>query len=171
MGYKFKEFSIIIGKEKPQDLSWTEYLLLLSLEIWSIEVVKDNKAELIFLDDKDYIRLLDTEIIFTDKYRKLVENDSLKITEIIKKFSELMCLKKGLSITSSSNRSIIKARLTEGYSPEDLLNVMEYMFKEWTNDYKMKKYLRLETLFNASKFQSYYTNWQSSLVQSDIERM
>jgi uncharacterized phage protein (TIGR02220 family) len=119
----------------------------------------------------DYIRLNNVEIIFTDKYRKLTENDSLKTTEVIKKFSELMGLKKGLSTTSASNRSIIKSRLAEGYSPEDLLNVMEYMFKEWANDYKMKKYLRLETLFNASKFQSYYTNWQSSLVQSDIERM
>ncbi len=50
---------------------------------------------------------------------------------------------------------IIQARLNQGYEVEDLKKVVDNKTKEWLNDDKMNTYLRPETLFNATKFESY----------------
>ena len=53
-----------------------------------------------------------------------------------------------------SNTKFIAARLKE-YSLEDLKSVIDCKCKEWKGT-NMEKYLRPETLFNATKFESYY---------------
>ena len=55
---------------------------------------------------------------------------------------------------TESNRKFINARLKENYSKEDLKLVVECKVREWTNT-QMEKYIRPETLFNATKFQTY----------------
>lgn len=53
-----------------------------------------------------------------------------------------------------SNLKHIRARISEGYSVEDCIKVIDAKTKEWLNtDYA--KFLRPETLFAPSKFQSY----------------
>lgn len=47
----------------------------------------------------------------------------------------------------------IRARLGEGFTPEDFYTVIDKKFKEWTGT-KMEKFLRPETLF-GTKFQEY----------------
>ena len=49
----------------------------------------------------------------------------------------------------------IKARLKEGHTVDDFKTVIDKKHAEWGNDAKMSKYLRPETLFNASHFESY----------------
>lgn len=55
---------------------------------------------------------------------------------------------------SKSTTKFIKARLNEGYSVSDLLKVVVVKSSQWKGT-DMGKYLRPETLFNATKFPSY----------------
>jgi uncharacterized phage protein (TIGR02220 family) len=48
----------------------------------------------------------------------------------------------------------VNARLAEGFTIEDFMTVIDVMVSEWSNDEKMKKYLRPQTLF-GTKFESY----------------
>lgn len=57
-------------------------------------------------------------------------------------------------LTSETNLKNIKARLAEGYTLNDLKMVIDYKCKEWQGT-DMQKYLRPETLFRLSKFESY----------------
>lgn len=57
-------------------------------------------------------------------------------------------------VKSVSNKRFVSARLNEGYTTDDCKAVIDVMISKWGNS-KMKDYLRPETLFNATKFQSY----------------
>ena len=54
---------------------------------------------------------------------------------------------------SVKTKSLIDARLNEGYKEEDFFLVIDKKYKEWINT-EMEKYLRPETLF-SNKFESY----------------
>jgi uncharacterized phage protein (TIGR02220 family) len=55
---------------------------------------------------------------------------------------------------TDSNLRLIKARMDEGYSAEDLAQVVRIKNSQWLNtDYE--KYIRPITLFSPSKFQGY----------------
>ena len=51
--------------------------------------------------------------------------------------------------------SMIKARLDEGHTVEDFKTVIDKKVKAWASDPKMSQYLRPETLFRPSHFESY----------------
>ena len=55
---------------------------------------------------------------------------------------------------SAKTKSLIDARLNEGYKEEDFFLVIDKKYNEW-KDSEMKKFLRPETLF-GNKFESYY---------------
>lgn len=54
-----------------------------------------------------------------------------------------------------STKKLLNARLSEGYSLADFQRVHRIKAKQWLTDPKMALYLRPETLYNATKFQSY----------------
>ena len=56
---------------------------------------------------------------------------------------------------TKTNLNFITARLSENNSVEDLKRVIEVKCHDWKADHKMNQYLRPETLFNATKFQTY----------------
>ena len=56
--------------------------------------------------------------------------------------------------TAKAHSTVIKARLAEGYTIDDLKAVIDSKAKEWL-DSDMKQYLRPSTLFGASKFDGY----------------
>lgn len=56
-----------------------------------------------------------------------------------------------------ANLKFIDSRLAEGASLQDLIDVARVKSTQWRGDPKMKKYIRVETLYNATKFQSYMT--------------
>lgn len=62
---------------------------------------------------------------------------------------------------TKTNLNFITARLGEGNTVEDLKCVIELKVHEWINDPKMNTYLRPETLFNATKFQTYIQKVES----------
>lgn len=49
----------------------------------------------------------------------------------------------------------IRARLGEGFTPEELILVVDYSTEKWANDLEMSDYLRPTTLFQPSKFPGY----------------
>ena len=55
---------------------------------------------------------------------------------------------------TDSNLRLIEARLKD-YTVEDCLKVIATKCSQWKNDPKMNKYIRPETLFNATKFGGY----------------
>ena len=57
--------------------------------------------------------------------------------------------------TSKTTQAAIRARLKDGFSVEDFKTVIDVKTKKWLNDPKMRDYLRPETLFAASHFESY----------------
>lgn len=57
--------------------------------------------------------------------------------------------------SSKANISVIRARLNDGYTVEDCKRVIDTKAGQWLNNPDMVKYLRPETLFRPSKFESY----------------
>ena len=55
----------------------------------------------------------------------------------------------------STNIKFVKARIAEGRCIADFITVIDRKFTDWATDEKMAQYLRPETLFNATKFESY----------------
>ena len=56
---------------------------------------------------------------------------------------------------SKTNNSMIKARLDEGHTVDDFKAVIDKKYAQWHGDPKMSAYLRPETLFAPSHFESY----------------
>ncbi|MGK9006587.1 conserved phage C-terminal domain-containing protein [Citrobacter europaeus] len=59
----------------------------------------------------------------------------------------------------------IRARLREGFTPEEMVMVIDYSKEKWGADIKMAEYLRPTTLFIPSNFPSYLqsaTRWDSA---------
>ncbi|TKI51343.1 hypothetical protein FC752_22060 [Lysinibacillus varians] len=53
------------------------------------------------------------------------------------------------------------ARLKDGYTLEHFKCVIDTKVKQWLHNPDMNKYLRPDTLFNATKFESYLNEKQS----------
>lgn len=66
---------------------------------------------------------------------------------------------------TAANLTPLKARLKEGYTPDDVRKVIDRKCAEWLHDPTMHQYLRPATLFNATKFASYAGQADSPLPQ------
>ncbi|HJA46403.1 MAG TPA: conserved phage C-terminal domain-containing protein [Candidatus Limosilactobacillus excrementigallinarum] len=55
---------------------------------------------------------------------------------------------------ASKNKTVINARLNEGYQLDDFKQVIDNKYADWANDQKMANFLRPETLF-GTKFDGY----------------
>lgn len=75
---------------------------------------------------------------------------------------------KNFKSTSKKTKTLINARINEGFSVEDFKTVINNKTTEWLNDKKMEKYLRPETLF-GNKFESYLN--QNSKKQETSENI
>lgn len=56
--------------------------------------------------------------------------------------------------SGSKTKSLIKARVNDGFNLDDFKKVIDTKTSQWLNDQKMKKFLRPETLF-GTKFEGY----------------
>lgn len=69
---------------------------------------------------------------------------------------------------SKATRRMIAARLKEGRTVEQMIHVVDVKCDDWLRSKKMRPYLRPETLFNATKFESYLGGFAGSGVESDV---
>lgn len=91
--------------------------------------------------------------------KKLKENNTLSnntnnnnIIYIVEYLNEKA--DKNFKHTTNKTRTLINARLNEGFTKEDFIKVIDTKVREWINDKKMNQYLRPETLF-GTKFEGY----------------
>lgn len=56
---------------------------------------------------------------------------------------------------AQANLDLITARLKDGATVQDCMDVIDKKVRQWQGDPKMQQYLRPETLFNRTKFESY----------------
>lgn len=100
----------------------------------------------------------------TNTNKEILSNDNKEsddVTEAIEYLNET-CFRH-FKTSSQSIRKLIKARLNEGYTLDDLKMVIDLKAKQWLNS-KMEMYLRPDTLFNATKFANYYGECSTSEV-------
>lgn len=120
------------------------------------------------LEANGYIKILgsgDEKII--ELRQKAVElfgnkSDSTVIDQILLYLNEKAG--KRFNTKTAANRKFIQGRLNEGYTVDDLQHVIDVMVTEWKGT-KMEDYLRPETLFNPTKFQTYIN--KVSKLESD----
>ena len=77
----------------------------------------------------------------------------VEIEKIIEYLNQVLGTK--YTVKSKSTCEKITARLKEGHTFDDFKTVIDKKFRQWGNDPKMSKFLRPETLFAASHFESY----------------
>mgnify|MGYP002509969665 CR=1 FL=1 len=63
---------------------------------------------------------------------------------------------------SKATSEMINARLNDGFTVDDFYNVIDKKHAEWSNNSDMCKYLRPETLFRPSHFESYLNQKNAS---------
>lgn len=70
---------------------------------------------------------------------------------------------------TDSNLRFIKARMESGATYEEMCRVIDNQVEAWAET-PMEKYLRPETLFNATKFETYYNSIKSGVpcIESSI---
>lgn len=56
---------------------------------------------------------------------------------------------------TDTNKKIVRARLNEGFTKQDLVLVVKYKSMEWKDNPEMNKYLRFNTIFAPSHFNDY----------------
>ena len=80
--------------------------------------------------------------------------------ESIDRIIDYLNRKTGKQYKSSTPSTVrlIQGRLNEGFNPEDFKTVIDNQTKKWGKDPKMAEYLRPNTLFSPSKFESYLNN-------------
>ena len=77
-----------------------------------------------------------------------------KIMIILEDLNKRIKSKKGFSPSTQCNQSLIKARMSEGFTVENFITVNEKKVKQWLHDPEMSKYLRPATLY-GNKFDGY----------------
>ena len=134
---------------------------------------KDEKAQLIVDENKAYSQCIQ-DVSKTETQVRLElgkSKDSLEIeigkdkdilsatpleASIIREIIDYLNSKAGTNYktTTPKTRTLIKARLKEGFTLDDFYTVIDKKVLLWGKDIKMQAYLRPETLF-GTKFESY----------------
>lgn len=107
------------------------------------------------IDEKDSVDIPSTDGMGTSvtvTNNNITNNYSISINNIINYLNNK--LNTNYRSNSKKNKSLITARLNEGFTEEDFYTVIDKKFEQWFDDPKMSPYLRPETLF-GTKFEGY----------------
>lgn len=102
--------------------------------------------------------------IDTNKSDKKLKNEIIRIVDYLNAKAN-----KNFKYTTQKTITLITA-LLKNYGPEDFKTVIDIKSKEWLHDPKNNKYLRPETLFNATKFESYINEASTPTPQQAYKR-
>ena len=99
----------------------------------------------------------------TEEHTSLSSKDDSKGSIDFKKFIQWFNQKTGKRFKDvESNRKIIRTRIKEGYTKQDLALVTEFKVKQWKDDPKMNQYLRITTIFAPGHFANYLNEAQGA---------
>lgn len=98
--------------------------------------------------------------------------DDLKDKEAIKQVIDHLnkVADKNYRSTTKATQRVIRARLADGFTVEDLIKVIDIKVAQWANDAAMNQYLRPETLFNTTKFEGYLNQGRKANNQGNEDR-
>lgn len=122
------------------------------------EAFKDNDEALQIVNGLE--RFFSNEIPHVSKVAEL---DSIK--EVIEYLNSV--LGTHYKDSTEKNKSLIRARLREGFTVEDFKVVIDKKASAWLTDPQMQKYLRPETLF-GTKFESYLNEPNTYKLKGNI---
>ena len=71
---------------------------------------------------------------------------------------------------TETNRKMIRSRLNEGYTKEDVAKVVRLKVQQWKDNQKMNKYLRFTTLFAATNFSNYLQEAEDNLEPQENKK-
>lgn len=157
--------NIDLEKLGREGLNINEYLTIIkikkinegsNLNFYTDKKYLDSLIHSGFLSFKNDIYSLTSKSLKTFKFDKLEE----QISEVLTYFKSIT--KKKIDINSPSNRKFVRDRINQGYNVKDLKNVIDSKYNEWKGDSEMKQYIRIQTLFNESKFQLYISSLSSA---------
>lgn len=128
------------------------------------------------LEKKLFIKINGDEfedLILREKADKLfkIKPVDKNIDDILIYLNDKLDKPRGFSLKSKGNRRFISARLAEGYSEEDLKAVIDVKYLDYENGKFELMYLRPETLFNDTKFQTYINQVDECKKGQQMNRM
>ena len=181
----------VLAQVVRHQVGTVEKALKIFRELGLIEVL-DNGA-IYMLDIQNFIGRSSTEADRQREYYNKIKDDnkqcknSYKVSlpeieieiekeidiEIYKYIVDYLNQKTGknFKVNSNKTKSLIKARLNEGFTKEDFVKVIDIKTNEWLKT-KMEQYLRPETLF-SNKFEGYLNqnsgtpNWLNKDVKAE----
>jgi len=107
-------------------------------------------------NDNDNERYVDDTYHESSKNAENQQEETIPISEVRKVIQYLnQILGTKYTDKNKSTCEKIRARFAEGHTLEDFMTVIDKKYEQWGRDPKMSKFLRPETLFCASHFESY----------------
>ena len=174
------EVKIDLEKLALNNLTPNEYSILWSLannkEYYWLNNNREDKLylnkTLKELENKLFVKILEDRIELRSKAKSLglgEKSYSDDISIVIDYLNEKLenTGKKGFRATTEGNAKHIRARLKEGYSTDDLISVIDEMYSRWGVG-SMRRYLRPQTLFDATKFQGYFNSVEDNLSKNSL---
>lgn len=124
----------------------------------SCKAIKKQLKSTQILIDTEFVGIIksDKKAIKKQSESSQEEEKPQEDTEIYKRIIEYMNLVCGTNYkhTTKATKEYIHARLTDGYTEDDFKTVIDKKFAEWKGT-EWEKYLRPQTLFTPSNFESY----------------
>lgn len=133
-------------------------------------VKKTRKIYIINQDDKNVINQHDKFVVDQHDTNVAYNNINKNNINIYKYIVDYLNEKTNSKYkhTTPKTKSLINARLKEGFKVEDFEKVIDTKVNDWLEDSKMKNYLRPETLF-GTKFEG-YLNQSDSVSKKENHR-
>ena len=103
---------------------------------------KQNEQTVANVAVSDNVNVSDS-VSVNDIKKKASPSDKIMI--ILEDLNKRIKSKKGFSPSTQCNQSLIKARMSEGFTVENFITVNEKKVKQWLHDPEMSKYLRPAT--------------------------
>jgi uncharacterized phage protein (TIGR02220 family) len=97
--------------------------------------------------------------------KKYIKNKKDILSEIVTYLNQKAGTK--YRVTVEKTKSLIQARMKEGFTLDDFKSVIDIKVSEWHGDEKMRRYLRPETLF-GTKFESYLNQNTKQEVTNEL---
>ena len=151
------ELRIDLESLKKSCLSVEEfvYLSMINEEVDPTQFTWNTTNFITPLEQNMWIKDTGNGYVLREKGRELFKNSSIEpLVDQVINYYKLKTDSPKVSNKTESNRKPIRARLQEGYTVEDLNSVVDIKTKQWKVT-SMDMYLRIETLFGATKFQGY----------------
>lgn len=135
-------------------------------------VKKSRKIYIINQDDKNVINQHDKFVAdqhdINVAYNNINNTNNINIYKYIVDYLNEKTNSK-YKHTTPKTKSLINARVKEGFTVEDFTKVIDTKCNDWLSDSKMKNYLRPETLF-GTKFEGYLNQSSDSVSKKENSR-